>query len=150
MNTDNGTRSSGSAGGAGTGRMDFKRITLSIHGTMAWSVDYEIVKTAGGAEASHYEGDWLYNKLTSRRSCRKAHRKLSQAEYDELAKLFFEINVPSWNGKSWNDPNVMDGSSFSLDGELADGSLVFASGTNEYPDNYGTFKQAMYDAAYGK
>ena len=55
--------------------MDFKRITLTLTGTAAWTREYEVKKTLMGMEASLYEGGWKYNKMESRASCRKGQAR---------------------------------------------------------------------------
>lgn len=130
--------------------MRFKRITLSINGTMASSSEYEILKTKDGADASYYWGDWQYNKLVRRAQCREAHRILSKEEYGLLATEFCRLGVPSWNGFSGNNPDVLDGEMFFLEIVLDDDSVINAHGTNAYPKNYDKFYKLLTEAVSDK
>ena len=132
-----------------TGRMDFKRVTLSITGTMASTREYELLKTKKGVEGALYDGSWNYNKLVTRRSCRVCHSEWGSSRYDELAAAFYKLGVPKWDGLSLSDPHVLDGESFSLDIELADGGNIHAHGCNAYPKNYWEFMELIDEAVNG-
>ena len=134
---------------ASIGRMDFKRVTLSITGTMASTREYELLKTKKGFEGALYDGSWNYNKLVSRRQCRMCHSEWGSREYDDLAVKFYKLGVLSWNGFSKSDPDVLDGSSFSLDIELSDGKKIYAHGCNAYPKNYHEFMELIDEAVNG-
>lgn len=51
----------------------------------------------------------------------------------ELTGMYY---VNRWNGFDKSKSGVMDGSSFSLDITLADGSTISAHGNNSFPKNY--------------
>ena len=128
----------------------FRRITLSISGTMASTREYEVLKTALGMEASVYDGPWDFNKGTSRKSCRQASERYNRQSYDMLCEKLEQLGVRKWNGFSGSNPNVLDGSMFSLGIELEDGKLISAHGSNAYPPNYSSFEQMLRELAYGK
>ena len=71
-------------------KLEFRRITLSIQGTMASTREYEILKKPNGMEASLYDGGWRFNKLETRRSCRIGHGTWGQKEYREFTALLEE------------------------------------------------------------
>ena len=129
--------------------LEFRRITLSIQGTMASTREYEILKKVNGMEAALYDGGWRFNKLVTRRSCRVGHGSWGQREYIELAGKLQQIGVSAWNGFNETDPDVLDGSSFSLEIELVDGSIITAHGSNAYPKNYREFTALLEEAVYG-
>ena len=129
--------------------MEFKRITLSETGTMAWTRETEVLKTLKGMEASLYEGSWRFNKGESRRSCRTGHGSWGKSEYSNLAAKLDKLGVASWDGFSESDPNVMDGSSFSLEIELADGKRITAHGTNAYPKGFHDLEALLDEAVFG-
>lgn len=129
--------------------MDFKRITLTLTGTAAWTREYEVKKTLMGMEASLYEGGWVYNKMESRASCRKGHGSWGKSEYKSFSEKLDKLGVKSWDGFSKSNPNVLDGDSFSLEIELADGKMMYAHGNNSYPKNYHEFEAMLDEAVYG-
>ena len=53
-----------------------------------------------------------------------------------LLEILEDFDVASWDGFHDYDPDVLDGMSFSLEVEYADGTLVFASGENAFPEGY--------------
>lgn len=128
----------------------FKRITLSISGTMASTKEYEVLKTSNGMEASVYDGPWNFNKGTSRKSCRESSRRYNGQSYDMLCEKLDHLGVRKWNGFNESDPNVLDGNMFSLDIELEGGRFIRAHGSNAYPPNYGRFEEMLRNLAYGK
>ena len=54
----------------------------------------------------------------------------------ELLKVIESNNLESWNGFHESDPDVLDGEGFMLEMRFADGTSVYASGDNAFPDNY--------------
>ena len=128
----------------------FKRITLSLTGMMASTREYEVTRTLLGMEAAVYDGSWQYNKGVSRRSCREAHAKYDRQAYDDLAEKLEKLGVRKWDGFSGSDPNVMDGTMFSLEIEMTDGSSIHAHGTNAYPENYHEFESMLHKLACGE
>ena len=124
-------------------RVVFERITLRIQGTMAWSQEYEVLRTDDGMEASYYEGSWMYNDSEEREDCVASSKTWTKDDYDELAAKLYDLRVPSWDGYTKSDPNALDGSSFSLEIALADGKTIYAHGTNAYPKNYGEFENCI-------
>jgi len=61
-----------------------------------------------------------------------------------LQNILGEQKVLSWNGFSGkNPPGVLDGTSMSFEMKLADGSIVSASGSNNFPKNYDAVRSAI-------
>lgn len=48
-----------------------------------------------------------------------------------------------WDGFSASDSMVLDGSGFSLEVDFADGSAIYAHGSNSFPDGFNEAKQAI-------
>ena len=55
----------------------------------------------------------------------------------EVSVLIEECELHKWNGFNETDSMVMDGSGFSLDIVYADGTEVYAHGSNSFPKGYG-------------
>lgn len=66
------------------------------------------------------------------------HYVLPMTDEDMAAfsALLNELNLTGWNGFNGNDPDVLDGRSFSLSVAFADGNVVEASGSNSFPSGY--------------
>jgi len=138
-----------SAPGKTSGRMDFKKLTISRSGTTASTREYELLRTASGIEGALYDGTWNFDKLVSRRQCRVAHSKFGEAYYEELAVKFYELGVPGWDGQSFSNPDVLDGEMVSIDIELEGGGSIRAFCSNAYPENYWDFMKLVEEAVYG-
>ena len=61
----------------------------------------------------------------------------------EIAGVFIDCDVASWNGFHGSDPRVLDGYSFSFEAALSDGTTISASGSNSSPKGYPEFKAAI-------
>ncbi len=129
--------------GYGAVPVDFKIGTLSEYGTMAYSTEYEWVKTLTGARLTKYEGDWQYNENTEREDCVAAEVEGGKELYDEICGLLRDNDVTAWDGFNKTDPDVLDGGGFSFSMALEDGSVVSASGSNAYPGGYGNFLNGL-------
>ncbi len=62
--------------------------------------------------------------------------KTDEEKFAELTEIINTYNIHSWNGFDKTNKMVMDGSSFSLYIKFADGSIIKAHGSNEFPDSY--------------
>ena len=126
-------------------RFAFKRVTLSETGMMASTREYEAVRTAGGARVSLYDGPWNYHEGTKREDCLQARKEGGEAFYLELAAKFAALGIASWDGFSGSNPHVLDGTMFSFEAEMQDGSRLSAHGSNAYPNNYGAFTDYLWN-----
>ena len=63
-------------------------------------------------------------------------REFDSALAEELKQVIAEYDLEAWDGFHESDPNVLDGQSFSLELTYADGSTVYASGENAFPEHY--------------
>ena len=67
---------------------------------------------------------------------RIADEKIGHDELDLICELAGEYRVDLWDGFDENAKNVQDGSNFSLEITLADGSTISARGSNRFPAYY--------------
>ena len=70
---------------------------------------------------------------------------LNDKEVEKLISIFNKYEVSTWDGFHKNDPNVLDGSSFSFSMTTRDGESVSASGYMKYPKNYRDVVNALDD-----
>lgn len=61
----------------------------------------------------------------------------------ELQRVIADCGAESWDGFHRSNPNMLDGEGFSLEMRYADGTNVYASGDNSFPDRYGDFTDGV-------
>lgn len=64
-------------------------------------------------------------------------RPLDPSLAAEMIRVVEECGMKRWDGFRGSNPYVLDGESFSLTMEFSDGTTVYASGENSFPDGYG-------------
>ncbi len=64
-------------------------------------------------------------------------KKVSIDFVQELENILKKYNVEKWDGFNKSDPNVLDGSSFSITINMTDGNHINAHGYMMYPKDYG-------------
>ena len=69
--------------------------------------------------------------------------QVDQAWADTLSGFVSQYDMVSWNGFSGHDSMLMDGTQFSIDFTLADGTRIQAAGYGEFPDGYGGASSAI-------
>ena len=126
-------------------RFAFERITLSETGMMASTREYEAVRTKDGARVSLYDGPWNYHDGTDREDCLQGRKEGGPAFYRELAQTFDQLGIASWNGFSKSADGVLDGTMFSFEAILCDGTVLSAHGSNAFPKNYGLFTDFLWN-----
>ena len=62
----------------------------------------------------------------------------------ELEEAVREYNLKSWDGFHESDSYVLDGENFCLELEFADGTSVYATGDNAFPDSYNDATACIY------
>ena len=62
---------------------------------------------------------------------------------NKLTEIMDAHTLRQWDGFSASDSMVLDGSGFSLEVDFADGSAVYAYGSNSFPDGFNEAKQAI-------
>ena len=63
-------------------------------------------------------------------------RSIDPKLVDELLEVIQKYNLESWDGFEGSNPDVLDGEDFSLELQFADGTSVYASGSNAFPEKY--------------
>ena len=118
----------------------FEAVTLTITGMRGTQV-YEVLPRENEAEFSLYTV--LYRKGgDERRLERRAVRPLSYA----LA-IFNDCELLSWNGFRGNHPRgVLDGTMFSFEATFNGGKAIRANGSENFPDHYRAFTDALRQA----
>lgn len=71
--------------------------------------------------------------------------EISSEEYSKVAELAKNCKIENWNGFHGVNTMVLDGDGFSLSAEYSDGASISASGSNSYPDGFGSFSKVMDD-----
>lgn len=61
---------------------------------------------------------------------------LSTEDVNALMEIINRHDLWKWHGFSKTDPNIMDGTSFSLRVSFADGTVIEANGSNRFPSTY--------------
>ena len=64
-------------------------------------------------------------------------KKVTTDFVQELENILKKYNVEKWDGFNKTDPNVLDGSSFSITINMMDGNHISAHGYMMYPKDYG-------------
>lgn len=65
-----------------------------------------------------------------------APRRMDPGLADELQDVIRTYSIESWDGFHESDPDVLDGEGFWLELKFADGTSVYATGDNAFPDGY--------------
>ena len=140
--TPDGTQTAATKGGKSVKAVDFESIEVTETGTMAFSTVYSCKRTENGVHVDYYifQDKWDEESNEHLNEKRMIHSfDGDQAVYQKIAVLLGSVPFSSWDGYSKTNSLVTDGSSFSLNAELSDGSKVTANGTNAYPDGYREF-----------
>ena len=131
---------------------DFVSFRIFKQGSSAVRDVYEAVRTDDGVRLSHYDGLSNWSDETNDYVPQRQNETVidgGEALYLYLAGLLHACGVPGWDGFSGgNPPGVLDGTMFELEAELADGSTVHASGSNNYPDHFRDFWGCLYAVVY--
>lgn len=62
---------------------------------------------------------------------------MSREDAAALLEIINRHDLWKWHGFFRTDPNILDGTSFSLRIAFADGTVIEANGSNRFPSNYG-------------
>ena len=127
--------------------MEFERFSLSTSGTTAESYVYEGYRTESGVHLAYYTStSWWDNTVSDYVESRYVIRAIDgdDALYQTLCALLGDCRINEWAGfRGANPPDVLDGSSMSFQATLPDGSVITASGSNNFPPNYRRFSDAL-------
>ena len=129
--------------------MEFERFSLSTSGTTAESHVYEGYRTESGVHLAYFTStSWWDNTVSDYVESRHVIRAIDgdDAFYQTLCALLGDCRINEWAGfRGANPPDVLDGSSMSFQATLPDGSVITASGSNNFPPNYRRFSDALSD-----
>lgn len=111
----------------------FESLTLHISG-MRGSEEYEIIADGGTAQIAHYQirygGEGENRELLQSAEC----------DTQEVIDILNECKAGKWNGFHGAHPKgVLDGTMFNLTASVNGGKKLKASGSQNFPKNYGTF-----------
>lgn len=115
-----------------TDDLTLKYINLTLGG---YNIPYCIEMRAGDEGADAIIGSWGA----------EIEIKLPIEYMSQAQALIEEYRVFDWDGFSGSDSTILDGEDFSFNAEFSDGSTIYASGSNYFPDNYKDFKYALMD-----
>ena len=78
----------------------------------------------------------------------QARKEGDASFYSKLARKFEELGLASWDGFSKSASGVLDGTMFSFEAEMRDGSRISARGSNAFPQNYGAFTDYLWNLVH--
>lgn len=129
---------------------DFTSFRLSEQDTSAIHDVYEAKRTADGVQLSHYNATYNWSDEAGDFVETRTDETVidgGEALYMYLAGLLHAYDVPDWDGFKKSNTHVLDGTMFSFEAELADGTKVTASGSNAFPQHYRDFCACVCAAA---
>ena len=130
-------------------RLDFKKIVLTKSAARGDTKEYEVLKLRDGMVATMYSGSWLYNESVKREDCRIGHGSWGESQYKSFAEDLAKLRVQTWDGFDKANKHALDGWSFDLLIEKAEGGTIKAHGTNSYPKNYREFEELLEVQVFG-
>ena len=120
----------------------FDSITVDIVSDIAATMEYEVLRTDGGAQLSYYILAWNIDEGTPKDEYLQDRREGGEDFYNELLDLVNECHVKEWDGFSGYDPDILDGSSATINAVI-DGEEISAHGNNSFPEGYSGFLRAL-------
>ena len=124
----------------------FESFRVSEQGSTAGRDVYEAQKTADGVRLTHYLEFPSWSDTENAYVDRRENETViegGETQYRYLAGLLHECAAGEWDGFQGSNPHVIDGTSFTFEAKLTDGKTVSASGTNRFPEHYGTLRRAL-------
>ena len=108
--------------------MDIKEFSFYHTATQATDCYRFELSSADGDVHLHAEELFLNGRV--------ADTTVDENLLEQLGKLAGELGVAAWDGFDKSSKRGSDGSTFTLNITLADGSTISAHGSNRFPDNY--------------
>ena len=121
-----------------------EKITMTVNGSMAYTTEYEVLRTENGVTVSKYEGPWNYHDDTTREDFLDMRKEGDEDLYNQICKAASDCGVKSWDGFSRSFSDVCDGESISVNATI-DGKAISAHGYVAKPDGYREFVQILND-----
>ena len=100
-----------------------------------------MLRTDSGAQVSYYIIPWS-DEDTPKDEFLQQRAEGGEELYEQLLDLVNECDVKSWDGFSGYDPDVLDGSSATINAVI-DGEEISAHGNNSFPEGYSDFVRAL-------
>ena len=119
----------------------FDSISIGIVADIAATMEYEVLRTDSGAQVSYYIIPWS-DEDTPKDEFLQQRAEGGEELYEQLLDLVNECDVKSWDGFSGYDPDVLDGSSATINAVI-DGEEISAHGNNSFPEGYSDFVRAL-------
>ena len=69
--------------------------------------------------------------------------------YEMLDKLYRDVRIHEWK-KRYVNPDILDGTQWSINIELSDGQTISYYGSNEYPPRWEEFGKVFREACSGR
>lgn len=121
--------------------MDFQFISLTENNCSAIEEVFEIEKTESGVKLSK-----IYLNISNDE--RQVVREINgdKTLLRNIQEKLGDYGVEKWDGfHGANPPDILDGSSMSFNCTMSDGRKLSASGSNNFPKNYGAVRSYFYD-----
>ena len=115
---------------------------LSFSHSASYTEGCYLIEIKGTDSGTHIRAEELFGLQ------RVAEAVTEEDVLAQLGELTGKYHVERWDGFNASDSMVQDGSSFSLDITLADGSTITARGSNSFPKHYSKIEDvlwALYD-----
>ena len=118
----------------------FEIVTLRTSG-MRYVCEYEIVMKDCKAEVSLYDLRFSQDHDDSR-----VLRKRAECDTKKVLTLLNDCDLLSWNGFHGKHPKgVLDGTMFTLNASVNDGTRIYADGSQNFPKKFRLFTDALYE-----
>ena len=118
---------------------DFERLNLRISG-MCITDEYELLSSGEQTEVSYY------NVFYGGEQDRKVLKKRTVCDTSAVIDTLNKFNFIEWNGFYGKHPEgVLDGRMFNLTATINGGKGLYASGSENFPENFYEFEQWLYE-----
>ena len=108
----------------------FKKITLRVIG-MRYNIEYEILNKPPKAVLSLYQISYRDG------SNKRVIEKSAVTDTEIMLEIFNLCKIINWNGFQGNHPkDVKDGVMFTFRAEVNEGQIVYAEGSENFPQGY--------------
>lgn len=122
--------------------------TSGSAGTAGSADSREIVSFAfnvSGYNPGYYyrieDGKEIYANLDEGRKEEK--HKVDKEKLAVLLDTFEKLDIYSWDGYKESNDEMLDGTGFMLYASFSDGTVINASGSNCFPENFGEFESVI-------
>lgn len=118
----------------------FESLSLCESWCSAQKREYLLTFDGNALTCCEYYGNWRDDN--EREEWLEKRITLTKADYDSLCELFGSIGMRGWLGKSYSNPDVLDGEGFHL--ELSEnGRRSWSGGSNAFPEGYREFIERL-------